>query len=142
MNKPTLDKPLKKEIFLFINSLTGLLKSLEQEYTIIDLQNESSITGKIIYVDGFMNVDLEDVVFYNSRGSKHHFEKFFVKGRLIRFVHIPKHLSPLELYIKNVKKPTVHAPKKVFTFKRKRAQRYHDEIVQYAFGKPEQSKTN
>lgn len=59
----------KKEILLFFNTLCGLVKNLERRYTTVDLRNECCVTGKIIKVDGFMNIEMEDVVFYDMRGS-------------------------------------------------------------------------
>ncbi|KAK5647673.1 hypothetical protein RI129_002565 [Pyrocoelia pectoralis] len=114
----------KKEQFHFFNSLTGLVKGLENEYTIIDLRNEECISGKIKYVDGFMNIDLEDVIFYNSR------------GRLIRYVHIPKHLSSVEVYEKFLNGLKMVKPKKpTHTYKRVRALKYHKQTVADAFAK-------
>lgn len=126
----------KKEQFHFFNSLTGLVKGLENDYTIIDLQNEECVSGKIKYVDGFMNIDLEDVIFYNSRGVAHKFDEFFIRGRLIRYVHIPKHLSSVEVYEKFLNGLKMVKPKKpTHTYKRVRALKYHKQTVADAFAK-------
>lgn len=60
----------RRERYRYYNSLVCLAKALEGHYTAIDLRNEASLTGKIEYVDGFMNVEMADVTFYNPRGTK------------------------------------------------------------------------
>ncbi|KAB0804995.1 hypothetical protein PPYR_01965 [Photinus pyralis] len=131
-----MQKETKKEHFQFYNSLTGLIKGLENEYTIIDLQNEECVSGKIKYVDGYMNIDLEDVIFYNSRGVGHKFEQFFVRGRLIRYVHIPKHLVAVDVFKKYVGSLKRIKPRKpVHTFKRSRAMKYHKDTIADAYAK-------
>lgn len=59
----------KEEKFFFYNTLTGLLKALEGQYTTIDLRNESCVTGKITFIDAHMNIEMEDVVFYDAKGN-------------------------------------------------------------------------
>lgn len=59
----------KEDKFFFYNTLTGLVKGLEGQYTTIDLRNESCVTGKITFIDGQMNVEMEDVVFYDAKGK-------------------------------------------------------------------------
>lgn len=60
--------PSKAERYRFYNSLVSLVKALTGRYTLIDLRNDSCVSGKIAHVDGYMNVEMEDVVFYNPRG--------------------------------------------------------------------------
>lgn len=60
--------PSKKEQFLFYNTLIGLVGTLESSYTTIDLRNDCYVCGKISKVDGYMNVELENVDFYDIRG--------------------------------------------------------------------------
>lgn len=57
------------ENFLFYNTMACLVKALEGDYTIIDLRNESCVTGRIIDVDAYMNIEMEDCYYYNSRGK-------------------------------------------------------------------------
>lgn len=51
------------------NSMTGIVAGLEGEYTTIDLRNEAIVTGKIESVDGNMNIDMQDVTFYDPKGK-------------------------------------------------------------------------
>lgn len=71
----------RKEAFYFYNNLVCLVKAMENQYTAIDLHNEECVTGKIRSVDGYMNVDLVDAVFYNARGDEIPFKSFFVRAR-------------------------------------------------------------
>lgn len=59
----------RKERFQYYNSLVCLAKALEGYRTLIDLRNEACLTGKIEQVDGFMNIEMSDVTFYNARGA-------------------------------------------------------------------------
>lgn len=61
--------PSKAEKYHFYNSLVCLVKALTDRYTLIDLRNDSCVSGKIAHVDGYMNVEMKDVVFYNPRGT-------------------------------------------------------------------------
>lgn len=111
----------KKEGFYFYNYLSGLVKTLEGRYTTIDLQNESVVTGKIVYSDGTMNIDLEDAIFYDARGSETPFTSMFIRARNIRYIHIPKDVKISEA-IKSIgvmEKREQKTTKK--TFKQKRA---------------------
>lgn len=60
----------RKERFNYYNSLVCLAKALEGHYTVVDLRNEAYLTGEIKEVDGYMNVAMSDVTFYNSRGER------------------------------------------------------------------------
>lgn len=111
----------KKEGFYFYNYLSGLIKTLEGRYTTIDLQNESAVTGKIVYSDAMMNIDLEDAMFYDARGGETPFSSMFIRARNIRYIHIPNDIKISEA-IKSIgatKKCIPHTTKK--TFKQKRA---------------------
>ncbi|XP_028155466.1 U7 snRNA-associated Sm-like protein LSm10 [Diabrotica virgifera virgifera] len=120
----------KKELFFYHNYLTGLIKALEGEYTVIDLRNESSIAGRISRVDGFMNIDMDDVIFRDALGNEYCFEQFFVRHRNIRYVHIPKELNCMELIQENISgMRRVKPDKRKITFKQFRALKYQQETV-------------
>ncbi|XP_022911824.1 U7 snRNA-associated Sm-like protein LSm10 [Onthophagus taurus] len=124
----------RQEISSYFNTLACVVKGLEGHYTIIDLRGESCVSGKIIHVDGFMNIDMKDCVYYNSRGDAYPFETFFVKKRNIIYVHIPKGLSARDLAEKQLNQLTFKKPhsnqREKPTFKKKRAEKYQKEIVQ------------
>ncbi|KAJ3661195.1 hypothetical protein Zmor_005603 [Zophobas morio] len=103
----------------------------KNKHTLIDLRNESSVTGLIKHVDGQMNVEMASVIFYDPQGRVHKFKDFYVSSRNIRYVHIPEGLSSVEL-IKNqlarLQQTTVREPKRD-NFKTIRAKRYNEEIL-------------
>ena len=82
-----------KEDYLKNNTLSCVVAMCISEKTTIELRNESHVTGKIIDVDGFMNVTLENVIFCDACGNRRKFDSFFVQNRLIRFVQIPKKID-------------------------------------------------
>jgi len=63
-----------------LNTLTILLKGLEDKVTTIELRNESSIQGRIDNVDYLMNVTLTDAVLFAPDGRQlMTCEEFFVQ---------------------------------------------------------------
>ncbi|KAG5897295.1 hypothetical protein JTB14_011460 [Gonioctena quinquepunctata] len=126
----------KREKFQFFNTLSCLVKSMEGLHTLIDLRNENAVSGKIVKVDGWMNVEMEDVVFYDSRGDEHVFPQFFITKRNLRYVHIPKGFSAVELMKNQITEMTCGrsiTKKKPHTLKLVRAKRYQKAIVESAF---------
>lgn len=117
----------KRDAFYFYNNLLCLVKATEKHYTTIDLHNEECVTGKVSSVDGCMNVELEDAIFYNARGEEIPFKTFFIRARSIRYVHIPISL-PIFATIKNSVTNEKKVPNKP-TLKQKRAIRKHDATV-------------
>ncbi|KAK9875342.1 hypothetical protein WA026_007739 [Henosepilachna vigintioctopunctata] len=119
--------------FHMFNSMTGVVAGLESLYTTIDLRNEAIVTGKIVQVDGMMNIEMEDVTLYDAKGVEQTFPTFFVSARIIRHIHIPKGFSPQDLFDRQTKKMVKVKPKKVRTFKKNRAKKYNEEIVKEAY---------
>ncbi len=74
----------------FQNTLLCLLEGIVGEVTLIELRNESSVWGQIESVDDQMNVSVKNAVFTGVNGIHTKFTAFYVKGRMIRFVHIPE----------------------------------------------------
>lgn len=75
------------------NSLVVLLQGLQGEVTTVDLRDESSARGRLVNVDAFMNVRLEDVLYRDRRGRGARLQQLFVTGRNVRYVHIPDHVD-------------------------------------------------
>lgn len=63
-------RPTPVEFYHFYNDMVCMVKGLEGDYTTIDLRDESCVTGKIINVDGYMNIEMEDCYYYNTRGNR------------------------------------------------------------------------
>jgi len=62
-----------------LNSLTLLLKGLEDKVTTIELRNESSVRGRIESVDSLMNLTLTDAVVFSLDGRQMICEEFFIQ---------------------------------------------------------------
>lgn len=134
-------QPSKYDMFKYYNTLAGLLKSMVNQYTLIDLRNESYVSGKIVSADGFMNVEMTDVVFYDPRGSEYFLEYFFVHCRNIRYVHIPKKFNALELIEKQLSAMSGKKTKKPeHTFKKVRAQRKQQETLMSIYDQRQKDK--
>lgn len=130
----------KRDMFKFYNTLAGLVKALVNHYTVIDLRNESYVSGKIISTDGCMNIEMTDVLFSDPRGKKTVFRNFFLNGRNIRYVHIPKKLDCMTLIeeqLSSFSRKRTERP--AHTFKKVRAERKQKEILMTLY---EQRRTN
>lgn len=75
------------------NSMVILLQGLQGEVTTVDLRNESTARGRVVNVDAFMNVRLEDVLYRDRLGQLTQLQDLFITGRNIRYVHIPDHMN-------------------------------------------------
>ncbi|KAL3043561.1 hypothetical protein OYC64_003427 [Pagothenia borchgrevinki] len=75
------------------NSMVVLLQGLQGEVTTVELRNESSARGRVVNVDAFMNVRLDDVTYKDRRGKSSQLQDMFITGRNIRYVHIPDHVD-------------------------------------------------
>ncbi|XP_031730596.1 U7 snRNA-associated Sm-like protein LSm10 [Anarrhichthys ocellatus] len=75
------------------NSMVVLLQGLQGEVTTVDLRNESTARGRVVNVDAFMNVRLEDVLYSDRRGKLTKLQDMFITGRNVRYVHIPDHVD-------------------------------------------------
>lgn len=75
------------------NSLVVLLQGLQGQVTTVELRDESSARGRVVNVDAFMNIRLEDVDYRDRRGRASRLQDLFVTGRNIRYVHIPEHMD-------------------------------------------------
>ncbi|XP_055637624.1 U7 snRNA-associated Sm-like protein LSm10 isoform X2 [Toxorhynchites rutilus septentrionalis] len=80
----------KKERYNSLNDLTGLAQCLVDMNILIDLRNETSVAGKIVYVDGFFNISMENVVFIDQLGKQFRMEELMIYPRYIRYIHIPE----------------------------------------------------
>lgn len=59
----------------------------------MDLRDESTARGRVVNVDAFMNIRLEQVLYRDRRGQLTHLQDLFVTGRNVRYVHIPDHVD-------------------------------------------------
>ncbi|XP_053303220.1 U7 snRNA-associated Sm-like protein LSm10 [Pleuronectes platessa] len=75
------------------NSMVVLLQGLQGEVTTVDMRNESTARGRLVNVDAYMNVRLEEVLYRDRRGQLTQLQDLFVTGRNVRYVHIPDHVD-------------------------------------------------
>uniref|UniRef100_A0A672HLG1 Organic solute carrier partner 1a n=1 Tax=Salarias fasciatus TaxID=181472 RepID=A0A672HLG1_SALFA len=78
------------------NSLVVLLQGLQGHVTTVELRNESAARGRLLSVDAFMNVRLEDVLYRDRAGRSARLKDLFVTGRNVRYVHIPDDVDIME----------------------------------------------
>lgn len=129
----------RKENFLLANTLNCIPFLLQNQAVLIDLRNECSVAGRIENVDGHMNINLTEVVFINRLGQQFPFEQFMVRERMVRQIHIPPHIDMAKEIEQWCEQGCIRRPlrrkdaaghKGKRTFKEKRAQERHKEILQ------------
>ncbi|KAM7343268.1 U7 small nuclear RNA associated Lsm10 [Cochliomyia hominivorax] len=132
-----MQKFTRKENFLLANTLNCIPFLLQGQAVLIDLRNDCSVAGRICNVDGHMNINLTEVVFINRLGQQFPFEQFMVRERIIRQIHISEHIDMAQEIEQWCEKGCIRKPlrsreghKGRRTFKQKRAQERHREILQ------------
>ncbi|XP_035902248.1 U7 snRNA-associated Sm-like protein LSm10 [Anopheles stephensi] len=117
----------RKEKYNTVNYVTGFAQCLIRKNALIDLQNETSVAGKIVAVDGFMNVTMENVVYIDQLGKQYLLDNFMIYSKYIRYIHIPKEMdikASFSEYINSMTGRQKPVDKKL-TFKQKRAKLAH-----------------
>ncbi|CAH2263072.1 jg10849 [Pararge aegeria aegeria] len=61
----------------------------------VDLRNDSYVCGKLVTVDGYMNLSFSNAVFCDTQQNEYFFDNLFIQARNIRYVHIPEAMSIL-----------------------------------------------
>lgn len=79
----------RKESFLISNTLSCVPVLMHGKSVLIDLRNDSRVAGRIDYADGYMNISLNEVVFFDNVGGMHLFDNFTVTPRMIRSIQLP-----------------------------------------------------
>ncbi|XP_064204840.1 U7 snRNA-associated Sm-like protein LSm10 [Anguilla rostrata] len=78
------------------NSMVILLQGLHGQVTTVDLRDESTARGRVLNVDAFMNIRLEEVVYRDRRGHISKLADLFITGRNVRYVHIPDNVDIMD----------------------------------------------
>jgi len=96
-----------KDKALYCNTLIGIIKACEGKYTQIDLRNEMQLYGKVESVEANMSVIMSNAfltmpfskILSSSKDQQlkpKHYTEITVRGRNIRFVHIPDDVDMIE----------------------------------------------
>ncbi len=72
-----------------MNTLACFLQGMQGQITMMELRNENKVHGKIDSVDSMMNTYMSNVTFTTVDGQSNQFDLFYIKGKQIRYVHIP-----------------------------------------------------
>ncbi|PNH07487.1 U7 snRNA-associated Sm-like protein LSm10, partial [Tetrabaena socialis] len=75
-------------------TLVCLIKSLVDSKVVVELRNDILLRGRLDDVDDFLNMSLSNVTFQTVEGHKATYQSMYLKGRNLRFVHLPKTLDP------------------------------------------------
>ena len=74
-------------------TLLCLLRGCQGYRTLVELRNESTVYGKLLNCDGFMNLIIADALFTKINGESKQFTEIHILGKNIRYVHIPDEID-------------------------------------------------
>jgi len=123
-----------REKYLITNTLNCLPVILQGRAILIDLRNETSVSGILRIADGHMTCELTDAVFFDRNGEQHMFDNFMVRNRMIRLLHVPADLDVgIELLQQQQQRRRMGRIKTntKLTFKQKRAEERHKETLEH-----------
>ncbi|XP_055950360.1 U7 snRNA-associated Sm-like protein LSm10 isoform X1 [Argiope bruennichi] len=81
---------MQKTLVCLIQSLVNVEGKVR-----IDFRDDTSVTGKVIAVDAYMNVEMEDCTYEAPTGQTIEIKKHMCQGKYIRYVHIPDEVDPI-----------------------------------------------
>lgn len=79
----------RREKHRIYNTLTSVPIALIGHAVLIELLNLRSVAGRIVTVDGFFNISLEEVVLIDKTGKQFEFDHFFIKSESIKQIFLP-----------------------------------------------------
>ncbi|GAX80693.1 hypothetical protein CEUSTIGMA_g8128.t1 [Chlamydomonas eustigma] len=77
-------------------SLVCLVQSLVERRIVIELRNDVIVRGHVDSVDEFMNMTLSAVKVQTLEGIRSNYEFMYLKGRNVRYIHLPAALDVKE----------------------------------------------
>ncbi|CAG7733917.1 unnamed protein product [Allacma fusca] len=86
-----------REKAIFSNSLAPVLLGLCGHTAVVEFKQEIQVAGKIIAVDCFTNITMENAVMTRLNGTQACFEIFFIPMRSIRSVRVPDYISMINV---------------------------------------------
>ncbi|KAK7076162.1 lsm10, U7 small nuclear RNA associated [Halocaridina rubra] len=80
-----------------LNSLACLAMGMQGWKTTIELNNDSYVSGRIVEVDAKMNMEISEARYTDGNGKSLNLDNFHVRGRKIRYVHIPDQVDIMKM---------------------------------------------
>ncbi|EFN54928.1 hypothetical protein CHLNCDRAFT_14874, partial [Chlorella variabilis] len=76
------------------HSLACFVQALEGQRVVVELRYDSIIRGQLLAADDQLNLQLGEASYQALQGERRSCEFLYVKGRHIRFIHLPGNLDP------------------------------------------------
>lgn len=86
--------PPKRRLPLACRSLAIFVQSLEGRRLVIELRNDTIVRGTVDLVDDFMNLTMSDISYEPLQQPKQELPFMYIKGRNIRYIHLPSSVDP------------------------------------------------
>lgn len=78
------------------NTLVCLIQSMMGRKVVVELRNDVLLRGNLEDVDEFLNMSMSAVTYQTVEGGSRNYQSLYVKGRNVRYVHLPKTLDPAQ----------------------------------------------
>lgn len=82
-------------------TLLCVVQALRDKTTVLELRQENAVEGKIVHVDCKMNVTLSNARLFRCDGEVLLFDHFYISGKQIMYVHIPKGVENIMTLMKH-----------------------------------------
>lgn len=123
----------KREKHRIYNTLSSVPIALIGHSVLIDLHNFRSVAGRVVTVDGFMNISLEEVVLIDKTGKQYPYDQFMIKSESIKQIFLPEEFTEkdfLDINSTILRKSQKPQKSEKQTLKQKRTFKKHQEVLQ------------
>ena len=87
------------------HTLACFVQALQGQRVVVELRQDAIIRGQLSAADDQLNLQLVDASYQPLEGERRQAEYVYVRGRHVRFIHLPGNLDPaavIELHHKRV----------------------------------------
>ena len=75
-------------------SLACFVSALEGSRVVVELRYDTVVRGRLVASDDHLNLQLEEASIQPLQGARREASYLYVKGRHVRFIHLPGNLEP------------------------------------------------
>ena len=75
-------------------SLATFVQALEGQRVVVELRHDAIVRGTLLTVDDALNLQLGEASVQPLQGPRRAMEFIYLRGRSVRFIHLPGNLDP------------------------------------------------
>ncbi len=76
-------------------SLACFVQALEGSRVVVELRHDAIVRGTLASADDYLNLQLEGATYRPLQGAPREMPSLYVRGRYVRFLHLPANLDPV-----------------------------------------------